>query len=417
MRARLPEEGRSWSELEKSLRAHRDDDADWRNLRTALYIFNAGEEAMAVAHRAYTMFIAENGLGAARAFPSLRRMEREVLDIGLDLLNAPDGADGSMTSGGTESIFLAVKSCREYWRAHGRDISNGNLVIPFSAHPAFNKAAGYLGLSVIRVGLGSDLRADVTAMTKACDDNTLMIVGSAPCFPFGLIDPIEELSALALERKPWLHVDACVGGYFAPFARANGENLEPYDFLLEGVGSISADLHKYGYAAKGASSVFYRNPENLVHQRFEFDDWPCGPMVTPTFAGTRPGGAIAAAWAVLQHLGEAGYRDAASKTIEARRRIEAGLARLGGFHIHGQPRLGLICFGHDSLDIQAVGDALAAKGWIFARTRQPQGLHLMLSPAHLDFVDEYLADLELAVADASAGTGPNPTSSAASYYN
>ena len=254
------------------------DDARWRDLRTAVFVFHAGDDVLEVAKSAYAMYQSENGLGAGSAFPSLARMEADVVSIGLDLLNAPDGACGDMTSGGSESIFLALKTCRDQARAKGTDTRSMHVLMPRSAHPAFDKAAAYLDLEVLRVPVGPDYRADVAAMATAASENTLMIVGSAPCFPYGVIDPIEELGELAVAREVWLHVDACVGGYFAPFARMNGVDLPPFDFRVPGVRSISADLHKYGYAAKGASTLFHRSEEQREFQVFSCDAWPVGTM-------------------------------------------------------------------------------------------------------------------------------------------
>ncbi|HMO43378.1 MAG TPA: pyridoxal-dependent decarboxylase, partial [Phenylobacterium sp.] len=198
-----------------------------------------------------------------------------------------------------------------------------NLVLPRTAHPAFDKACAVMEIGVRRTPV-RDLLADPEAMEAAIDGQTIMMVGSAPCFPFGLIDPIEALGELALRRGVWLHVDACVGGYMAPFVRMNGADIAPFDFEVEGVWSMSADLHKYGYCAKGASTVFFRNGDLKSHMIFEVGDWPAGKMVTPTLAGTRPGGAIAAAWAVMNVLGEAGYRAKHAEVIAAREAIEAG---------------------------------------------------------------------------------------------
>lgn len=400
MRQGLPEAGTPWHELEAEMRALAASDVDWRRGRTAVYVFNAGEEVHRVGREAYAMFMAENGLGL-RAFPSLKRMEEEVVGFGLSLLHAPPDAAGDMTSGGTESIAMAMKACRDWWRARGRPTDGGEVVAPRSAHPAFDKAAHMLGLTVVRTPLGADLRADPQAMAEAVGERTLMLVGSAPCFPYGLIDPIEEIAALARERGLWMHVDACVGGYFIPFAAMNGVAIEPFDFAVEGVWSMSADLHKYGYAPKGASTVLYRSAEMRACQVFDVDVWPNGRMTTPTMAGTRPGGAIAAAWAVMRHLGIAGYREKAAQVVAARRAVQEGVTGLG-FRALGEPRLGLLAFGDPSRDVLAVADAMRERGWVSSRVAAPDGIHLMLSPAHVDFVADYLEDLAAATAETAA---------------
>jgi glutamate/tyrosine decarboxylase-like PLP-dependent enzyme len=405
MRARLPDRGTDWPTLRRELIDLGRGDADWRHGRTAVYVFHAGDDVLEVAKEAYALYQSENALGPL-AFPSLARMEREVVEIGLSLLGAPDGACGDVTSGGSESIFLAMLACREQARAAGRRCDGARVVLPRSAHPAFDKAARVLGLRCVRVPVAADLRADVAAMADAVDDDTLMLVGSAPCFPYGLIDPIAELGALARERALWLHVDACVGGWFAPFARMNGATLPAFDFAVPEVCTISADLHKYGYAAKRASTLFHRSAEQREHQVFTFEDWPAGGMRTHTSAGTRPGGAIAAAWAVLHYLGVEGYRAKARLVTDTRAKLEAGLAELD-LRVHGAPQLGLLAYGAGggALDPFAVWKGLAQRGWFSGLVTEPRGIHLMLSPVHATVIDAYLEDLRSAVAAARGESG------------
>lgn len=403
---RMPEAGRDWQSLREEMIAMGADDADWRHGRTAVYVFHAGDDVLRVAKEAYALYQSENALGPA-AFPSLRRMESEVVAMGLDLLHGPEGACGNMTSGGTESILMAVKTCRDQARAKGVDTRDAEILVPRSTHLAFDKAARYFDLKTVRVPVADDFRADVAAMRDAVTDRTLMLVGSAPCFPYGVIDPIDELSELALERDLWLHVDACVGGYFAPFARMNGVPVPPFDFELPGVRSISADLHKYGYAAKGASTIFHRSEEQREHQIFVCDDWPAGGMTTPTAAGTRPGGAVAGAWAVMNYLGVAGYREKARIVTDTRRRLMESIDAMDGLRTFGAPQLGLFSYG--SLDEQAlpifgVWAQLKAKGWFTGLITEPRGIHLMLSPSHAEVCDQYLADLADAVKAVRGGS-------------
>jgi len=385
----LPESGKDWETLKAEMLAFGENDIDWRRGRTAVYVFNPGQDVLQVAKEAYALYQSENGLGPA-AFPSLKRMEDDVISMGLGLLNAPEGACGNMTSGGSESILMAVKACRDQARARGRDTLGCQILTPVSTHLAFDKAAQYLGLEVVRVAVADDLRADVSAMADAVSDKTLMIVGSAPCFPYGLIDPIEQLSELALARDLWLHVDACVGGYFAPFVRMNGVELPAFDFSLPGVRSISADLHKYGYAAKGASTIFHRNQEQREFQIFRCDAWPAGGMVTPTAAGTRPGGAIASAWAVLHYLGIEGYRAKARIVTDTREKLMRGIEAIEGLRNFGDPKLALFSYGADDIDIFAVWKRLLERGWFTGLVQEPRAIHLMLSPAHSEVADEYL---------------------------
>jgi len=250
-----------------------------------------------------------------------------------------------------------------------------------------------------------DLLADPAAIDAAADASTVMIVGSAPCFPYGLIDPIEALSDLAIKRELWLHVDACVGGYIAPFVKMNGGDIAPFDFGLPGVRSMSADLHKYGYCAKGASTVFFRSAALQAFMMFDLNDWPGGRMVTPTLAGTRPGGAISSAWAVMNFLGVEGYRAKQRTVTETRERIEAGVRALG-FDVLGAPQLGIVAFSHPKAKIGALWAKLRERGWFTSTTSQPAGLHLMLSPFHAEVAGAYLADLAWALDQALASPAP-----------
>ena len=406
MATQIPEQGTDWQTLQADMLAARGKDVAWKDGRAAVYVFHSGDDVMGVAHDAYGMFIAENGLGPA-AFPSLKRMESEVISIALDLQQAPEGAAGCMTSGGTESIVMAMKACRD-WSAANRPVQGTpKVVVPYSAHPAFNKGAHMLGMEVVRVPTAEGYLADVDAMAGAVDARTVMVVGSAPCFPYGVIDPIERLGQLAESANLWLHVDACVGGYLTPFMRevhaeAGREVLPACDFCVPVVASISLDLHKYGYAAKGASTVLYRQKVYRDAQVFHFEDWPCGHMYTPTLAGTRPGGAIAAAWAVLHYLGRSGYVARAQRIDAVRRRLEDFCAA-EGLTVFGAPGLSIIAFGDERGDILAAGEGLYAEGWFSSRVQNPDGIQYMISPEHDRSIDAYLDVLGRCVKDARAG--------------
>ncbi len=411
----LPEQGRSLASLKAELTARGANDAKWREGRTAVYVFNAGEDVAQVQKETYALYMSENGL-APRAFPSLKQMEDEVIAMSLGLLHGPDGACGAMASGGSESIVLAMKAARGHARANGKTQAGRTptVVVPYSAHPAFDKAAALLDLEILHAPLGDDLRADVAAMSGLIDERTIALVGSLPCFPFGVMDPIVEIGAVAERHDLWLHVDACVGGYFAPFARMNGVDVPPFDFEVPAVKSISADLHKYGYAAKGASSILYRSEDLKAHMVFEFSTWPCGTMTTPTLAGTRPGGAIAAAWSVMNFLGVEGYREKQRIVTETREKLETGVRDLG-FRVLGQPRLGLMAYASDELDMAKVWGLLDQRGWRTAQTVEPRAIHLMLSPYHAEVWQEYLADLEWARDQVRAGKAEDVTPTAVRY--
>ncbi|MFT5209862.1 MAG: sphinganine-1-phosphate aldolase [Flavobacterium sp.] len=397
----MPETGQNWEALKSEMLARGQNDAKWRDGKTAVYVFNAGEEVSHVQKEAYTLYMSENGLGPA-AFPSLHQMEKDVIAMALSLLHGPKGAAGSITSGGTDSITMAIKAARDYARNEKQLKGQLNIVIPYSAHPAFDKASMLMEIEIRRIPINRDYLADVKAMSDAIDEQTIMLVGSAPSFPYGLIDPIIELGKLAQEKQVWLHVDACVGGYIAPFVRMNGMDIPDFDFSVPAVTSISADLHKYGYCAKGASTVLFRDDSLKQHMVFDCNDWPGGRMVTPTLAGTRPGGAISAAWAVMNFLGVEGYKIKQAEVCEARSIIEEGVINMG-FNILGSPVLGIVAFSHPHLDIFAIYKQMFHRGWFTSLTTAPKALHLMLSPFHLSVTTDYLEDLRSSVEQVKNG--------------
>ncbi len=399
----MPERGRAWDDVRRDMISRGAGDVAWRDGKTAVYVFNAGEDVHALQHEAYGLFMAENGLGPL-AFPSLAQMEKDVISMALGLLHGPEGSTGAITSGGTDSITMAIKAARDHARAAGKPRDGQNIVIPRSGHLAFHKAALLMDIEIRSVPLKTDgsYEADPAAMAEAIDGATIMLVGSAPQFPHGIIDPIAELAKVAEAKDVWLHVDACVGGYFAPFARMNGVAVPDFDFAVPAVKSMSADLHKYGYCAKGASTVLFRSAELYKHMPFNLRDWSGAPMKTPTLAGTRPGGAISAAWAVMSVLGIEGYREKQGLVCATRERMEAGVKALG-FEVLGKPLLGLMAFRHPEADSLALYSAMRARGWFTSITAEPPSLHLMLSPKHAEVAGDYLDDLAQSLADVQAG--------------
>ena len=408
MSNRFPSHSTPRDALFRELEAAREGDVDWRGGRAGLYTHFGGEDVLEVAKDASRLFFSENALGPS-AFPSLKRFEDDVVSWTLGLLNAGDQGCGSMTSGGTESIFMAVKTARDHARAHRPEVEEPVVVAPYSAHPAFNKAGHFLDVRIRRVPIGSDFRADVGVMAEAIDESTIMLVGSAPQFAHGVVDPIEDLAALAREHGLWLHVDACVGGFIAPFVRKLGYPIPDFDFSVEGVTSMSADLHKYGFTPKGASTVLFNDESLRRHQLFEFDEWSRGHYTSPTFAGTRPGGPIAGAWAVLRYLGEDGFVRIAGEIMGAVERLKAGIRAIDGLDVLVEPMLPIMGYAArdaagDALDIHAVAQAMTERGWFVTRAAEPPAVHLgMLTLTHVPVVDEYLGDLEAAVERVRSG--------------
>jgi len=386
------ERGMNWRQIEETLNSYRKNDVDWKRGRVPLYVFYADDEISEIAKKSYMMFFSENSLGY-RALPSVAKLESEVMSMVAQILNGDSGVVGNFTSGGTESIFMAVKTARDWARNHRLEITVPELVLPRTAHPAFNKAAHYLSMKVKRVRESSNFRADISAMEEAISDNTIMIAGSAPTFPHGVIDPIDEMGKLASKRDLWFHVDACVGGFLAPFVRKLGYPVPDFDFSIPAVTSISADLHKYGFAAKPSSTILYRNEDYHQYQSFSFDEWPHASYKTQTFQGTRPSGSVASAWAVMKYLGESGYLKIAEKIMNIRKALLNGIKAIPGLRIWGDPDLSIISFGSDVINIHAVGDVMAMKGWFVARNVEPPALTHMLMPVHEVMIDDYLRDL------------------------
>ncbi|MEN3040311.1 MAG: aspartate aminotransferase family protein [Bacteroidia bacterium] len=389
----LPTVGRSAEDILSELRTRKSQDTDSGSARLWSLVYYHSEELLRLAQQAYAYYISENALNPM-AFPSLRRMENEILGIVKSLLHAPPEAAGTLTSGGTESIFLAVKTARDYSRQQKPYLSQPEIIVPVSAHPAFDKAAHYLGLKIVHTPVDSTGAADVKAMEAAISEQTIMLVGSAPSYPHGVIDPISDIAALAQKYQLLYHVDACVGGFILPFLEKNGVELPPYDFRVEGVTSISADLHKYGYTPKGASVVIYRERRLRRAQFFIYGGWSGGIYASATFSGTRSAGAIAAAWAVLQYLGESGYKEAARLAWETTQRIRSAVAAIPELYIVGNPSSTILAIGaHSPLDIYRIGDGLAQRGWFLDRQQNPASLHLTVTAGHARVVETFIQDL------------------------
>jgi sphinganine-1-phosphate aldolase len=391
----FPDHGTPPEALLDEIRTMRTGDADWRGGRTFSLVYNVDHpELEHVLDEVGHLYLHENALNPFK-FPSLLQMEQQIVAMAAALLGGRADA-GSISSGGTESIFLAVQTARDH-AASERGVSAPNIVTAITAHPAFAKACKYLGVTQRRVGLDTDLRADPTAVAEATDADTVLVVGSAPCYPYGVIDDIVTLADTARRQGVLFHVDACLGGWLLPFWEAIGEPVPPWDLSVEGVTSLSADIHKYGYAFKGISTVLYDDPALLAHQHFLYDDWPGGLYGSATAAGTRPAAPIAGAWSAIRTLGREGYLHLAEQVRDTTAAFRLGVEAIDGLHISGSPQMSVFEFGSDTLDMGAVGDVMDDRGWHL--DRQPGGLHVMVFPGHAAVVDEFLADLADAVAD------------------
>lgn len=398
----LPLTGRPWAELHEEMSAMRGNDLDWKHGRHGAYVWYASDDLEHVLREAFGMFLVENGLGM-RAFPSIARMENEVLAMVRSLLHGDDETASIFTSGGTESIFLAILAMREWARKEKAIAGTPNIVAPHSAHPALNKAAHIQGLDVIRVPVASDFRADVAALEAAITPQTIGLYVSAPTYSLGIVDPVQAVGALAERRGLWLHVDACVGGILSPFVRECGYEVPSFDFANPGVTSISADLHKSGFAAKPASTANFRTRHHREFARYSFDDWPSGGYSTLTFSGSRPGGAIAASWAALNFLGQDGYREIAAATMRAKEKTIAGLSSIEGAAVHGAPPLYAFSWAAPGVDMGAVASAMAKRGFMCGQTTSPPGIHFMATPVHEPAAEAYAAAAAESIGEARAG--------------
>ena len=357
-------------------------------------IYHGGQEHIEFLNRVYALESQSNPLHSD-LFPSITKFEAEIVSMIAGFLGseAAPGVCGTVTSGGTESILLAMKTYRDRARRL-RSIKKPEIVLAPTAHAAFDKAADYFGIRLIRVPLDSGYRMDVNLVEKAIGRNTIALVGSAPAFPHGVLDPIPELSEIASRKNVPLHVDACLGGFVIPFAERLGHRVPVVDFRNQGVTSISVDTHKYGYAAKGTSVLLYRNDELRREQFFTATDWPGGLYFSPTLAGSRPGALSAMCWAAMLSMGESGYLEAARSILDAAHRIKDGISAIPGLRVLGDP-LFVIAFAGEGINIFEVMDEMNHRNWSLNGLHRPDCLHLAVTLRHAEsgVVERFLSDL------------------------
>lgn len=382
-------------------------DVRWRDGRAFSLAYSAGPEVLALSEEAYRRFSGENALNMG-AFPSLREMHNQVVSAALSWVHGDDDAAGFMTSGGTESLVLTVRAALKRAEREGRRLVSPNMVLPSSAHAALEKGADYFGVESRRVPVGSDWRADTAAMIAAVDDNTVLMVASAPSYPQGVVDDVAPLAAVASGRRFNMHVDACMGGVVLPYMERGGATVPLWDFRVEGVTSISIDLHKYGYAAKGSGVLLHRNKFLRADQTFVTDNWLGGTYGSSGILGTKSGGPIASSWAVMHHLGDDGYQRLTDAARRATLRIAAHVDAHPLLCMRALPDSTLLCIGaRDEMrhDVFALADALAARGWYVDRQAPPKSIHLTVNAVHEDVLDSFLDDLDAASAESLGGTG------------
>ena len=401
----LPEQGLDNQDILSMMAQVQDKERErWQAGYASGAVYHGDPEHIAFMNDVYAIHSQMNPLHAD-LWPSAVKYEAEVVAMTAAMLNAREAEQlhkdaaicGSVTSGGTESILLAMKTYRD-WARDVKGVKRPNVVLPVSAHPAFDKAAQYFGIELRRTPVDRRFQADVNAMARAIDKNTIALVGSAPGFPHGVIDPIPDMAALARHHEIGFHTDACLGGFIVPWAEKLGYPVPVIDFRNAGVTSISVDTHKYGYAAKGTSVVLYRHPDLRRYQYFTATDWPGGLYASPTMAGSKPGALIAVAWAVMIRIGQSGYQQAAKRILETGDLIREGIESIPGLYVLGDP-LWVIAFGSEELDIYRVMDAMTQRGWSLNGLQFPPAIHIAITLRHTQpgVAERFLDDLTAAV--------------------
>uniref|UniRef100_A0A8C6NXD2 sphinganine-1-phosphate aldolase n=1 Tax=Nothobranchius furzeri TaxID=105023 RepID=A0A8C6NXD2_NOTFU len=332
-------------------------------------------------------------------FPGVRKMEAEVVRMTCTLFHGGPNSCGTVTSGGTESILMACKAYRDL--AYERGVKYPEILAPVSVHAAFDKAAHYFGMKLVHIPLDNKtMKVDVKAMRRAISKNTAMLVCSTPQFPHGIMDPVEEVAKLAVRYNVPLHVDACLGGFLIVFMAKAGYSLAPFDFRVKGVTSISADTHKYGYAPKGSSVILYSDKKYRHYQYFVAPDWQGGIYASPSIAGSRPGGIIAACWATMMHMGHSGYVDATRRIISTARKIRTEIRKIKGVFVFGDPEVSVVAIGSDVFDVFRLSNALTSKGWNLNTLQFPSSIHICCTVLHTQpgVADRFIRDVKEQVA-------------------
>ncbi|XP_052007126.1 sphingosine-1-phosphate lyase 1 isoform X2 [Xyrauchen texanus] len=395
----LPAQGLTHKQLLDKIREYETlSEVDWAKGKVSGAVYWGDEKLTDLLVKVYGDFAWTNPLHPD-LFPGVRKMEAEVVRMTCALFNGGTNSCGTVTSGGTESILMACKAYRDM--AHERGIKHPEIIAPVSVHAAFDKAAHYFGMKLIHIALDKKtMKVDVKAMKRAISKNTAMLVCSAPQFPHGIMDPVGEVAKLAVKYNIPFHVDACLGGFLIVFMQKAGYKLDPFDFRVKGVTSISADTHKYGYAPKGSSVVLYSDRKYRHYQYFVAPDWQGGIYASPSMAGSRPGGIIAACWATMMHMGENGYVEATKKIIETARKIKTGIHKVEGVFVFGDPEVSVVAIGSDVFDIFRLSNALTSKGWNLNTLQFPSSIHICVTMLHTQrgVAEQFINDVKKEVA-------------------
>ncbi len=397
----IPAKGLNREEVLRTLEAYKENDFPWHSGRVMGFVYDPGKETLETAKQAYMMYLCETALDPT-TFPSVMRLEKEVVRMVINLLRGDEHVVGNMTSGGTESILLAVKTARDWARATKPNIKLPEMILARTAHPAFHKACAYFDIKPVTAGFDPvTFKANVDEMRRAVNENTLILVGSAPGYAQGVVDPIPEIAALAQERGLWCHVDACVGGIHLSFMRKAGLEVPEFDWAVPGVMSISADMHKYGYAPKNASVIMYRNKELRRHQIFSCTQTTTYALINPTIMSTKSGGPMAGAWATLAFLGEEGYLHIVRGTQDATRKLVNGVNAIPGLRVLGKPDMCMFSFTSKEVNLFQVAEEMKKRDWYvqpqFSTPISPYNLHITVNQSAVPHVDAFLADLRASV--------------------
>ena len=393
----IPQQGLSKEEIFATLQTFKSRDMDWKAGKVWCYVYNPGEDPAEVTREAYLSFLSENGLDPS-VFPSLLKLETDVVRAVINLLRGDSNAVGHLTTGGTESIMLAVKTARDKARAEHPEITQPEMILPKTAHAAFHKAAHYLNVKPMIVDIDPQtFQARAEDMRAAITPNTILLVASAPSYSQGVIDPIAQIGKIAQEKNLLFHVDACVGGFHLSFMRKLGYKLPDFDFTVPGVTSISTDLHKYGYAAKGCSAIMYRSKDIRKYQIFACTDTTGYTLINPTMLSSKTGGPMAGAWAILNFLGEEGYKKIVKDVQEATKKLVDGVNAIEDLQVLGEPAMCMFSFKSDTINVYQLADEMSKRGWYiqgqFSTPLTPRNLHLSVNQGTIHNVDALLQDL------------------------
>jgi len=414
----IPEQGKTYEEVMvvlKAAQAYDQGKYGAKHLSGCIYLGNDAHTKFV--NEAYGMFSLSNPLHA-EVFPHVRRMEAEVVSMAREMMHGGPRVCGAMTSGGTESILMAVKSYRD-WARDKKGVTKPELIVPITVHAAFDKACHYFGIKIVHIPLGADYKVDLAKVKRAVNRNTIAVVGSAPNFPHGMVDDIQALGQIALQHGIGLHVDCCLGGFLLPFVRELPDfknDIPAFDFSVPGVTSISADTHKYGYTPKGTSIVLFSDSDLRSYMFFTCPDWTGGIYGSPTMAGSRPGGLSAAAWATLVHFGKTGYRTLAQGIMDTARKIMQGIKTVPQLYVLGDPRGMVISFSSNTINIFQVNAAMSKRGWSLSSLQQPVAVHICVTARHIGKADQFIEDLRASVKEVVETPEMYKNSSSAKMY-